>query len=214
MGRVKTDLNELAETVIDLFPRLNREEQPLAVGLYRCLAEGRSVSRHGLSKAVQLPIDVVNRMLDETPGIYCNAEGDVIGFWGLALPETDHRFVIEGRPLYTWCAWDSLFIPQIIQKTADVESTCPVTGDKIRLTISPEKVEKLEPPGAVMSFVTPEAAKIREDVVQHFCHYVHFFYSAEAGLKWTSENDGTFILSIEEAYQLGRKKNQVQFREF
>ena len=39
-----------------------------------------------------------------------------------------HRFEVAGRTLYTWCAWDSLFLPQILGQEAEVESTCPLTA--------------------------------------------------------------------------------------
>ena len=64
-----------------------------------------------------------------------------------------------------------------------------------------------------MSFITPETAKIREDVVIHFCHYVHFFSSLEAGQKWTTENEGTFILSIDDAYTFGMEMNEVRYKD-
>lgn len=108
---------------------------------------------------------------------------------------------------------DSLFIPAIIQKTARVESTCPMTGAKIRLTVAPEGVRQLNPASTVMSFMIPEAAKIRENVIANFCHYVYFFSSAEAGTTWVSKNPGTFLLSIDEAYYLGRKHNEFLFKE-
>ena len=144
-------------------------------------------------------------------GVYYEDGGDVIGFWGLSLPEMNHRFMINGRTLYTWCAWDSLFIPEIIQKTAYVESTCPITGSKICLTVSPNQLEKIEPTGAVMSLLTPEVAKFRENVILNFCHYVHFIFSAESGHEWISQNKGTFLLSIHDAFILGHIKNQGRF---
>ncbi len=38
-------------------------------------------------------------------------------YWGLAIAETKHRLEVDGRALYTWCAWDSLFLPEILQRT-------------------------------------------------------------------------------------------------
>jgi alkylmercury lyase len=40
-----------------------------------------------------------------------------------------HRFEINGLTLWTWCAWDSLFIPEILAQTARVASRDPETGE-------------------------------------------------------------------------------------
>jgi len=145
--------------------------------------------------------------------VFYDDDGRIVGYWGLALTEMAHRFIVNGQTLYTWCAWDSLFIPQILGKPARVESTCPVTGDKIRLTVAPDGVKELDPASAVMSFVRPEAGQIRENVILNFCHFVHFFSSAEAGSQWILEHKGNFILSIDEAYYLAQKKNEVQYKD-
>ncbi len=203
------------DKVLSSFPeeflQLGREEQKLSLHLYRLLAEGNPVPRESIPRAANLSEEVVNRILSESPVVYYDDRGRIIGYWGLALEETNHRFEVNGRTLYTWCAWDSLFIPELLNQTARVESECPATGEKIRLTVSPHKIEQCEPAGAVMSFLNPEAEKIREDVILHFCHYVHFFSSVEAGSRWVLENPGTFIMSIEEAYSLAQKKNGIKY---
>ncbi len=208
---------ERLDSALSLFPteflHLSQDQQAVSVSLYRLLAEGEPVGLSELGKAAGVPDEKTRRILDGWPGVYSDEEGRIIGFWGLALPETDHRFQVQGRTLYTWCAWDSLFIPAILQGTAQVESRCPETGQGIGLTVSPNGVEELRPSGVVMSFLTPDAVKVREDVIVHFCHYVHFFSSSEAGSRWVAKNPGTYLLSLEEAYQLGRKKNAMQFQD-
>lgn len=123
----------------------------------------------------------------------------------------DHHFEVDGKGLYTWCAWDALFIPQLIGKTAQVQSRCAETGRPIRLRVTPEAVLDPSPAEAVLSFITPEAAKVQEDVVRHFCRYVHFFASPEAGRQWVSRHPDTFLLSVPEAFALGRLKNRIRF---
>ena len=98
------------------------------------------------------------------------------------------------------------------QKAAHVESSCPVTGETIRLTVSPSEVESFEPVSTVVSFLIPEAAKAKENIVTNFCHYVHFFSSREAGARWTSAHEGTFLLTVEEAFDLGHRMNQARYR--
>lgn len=60
------------------------------------------------------------------------------------------------RTLYTWCAWDALIYPPILDRTAEVESTCPASGETIRLTVTPDGVESIDPSGAVLSFPDPD----------------------------------------------------------
>jgi hypothetical protein len=46
-------------------------------------------------------------------------------------------------------------------------------------------------------------------VIQGFCHFVHFFVSEVAGKTWTERHPGTFLLSLAEAFELGRKVNAL-----
>jgi alkylmercury lyase len=217
MPSLRPDREKIVATIINSFPReftnLSREEQQVSVQLYRLLAVGEPVSRQKVAQSLKLSEDAVNQILDRWPGVYFDEGDRIIGYWGLALPKMAHRFAVNGQTLYTWCAWDGLFLPQILESTARVESRCPVTGEAIRLTVTPEGVRQLDPPGAVMSFVTPDQAKVRENVILNFCHYVYFFASTRAGSRWISENPGTFLLTLDDAYYLGRKKNSVQYKE-
>ncbi len=207
------NIEEVAATLNSVLPSIDKKGQRVAIELYRLLAKGEPVAVETLADIVQLASDDIETILDQWYGVFRDDEKRITGFWGLALSETRYRFEVGGRTLHTWCAWDSLFIPEILQKSARVESTCPVTGDKIRLTVTPEGVHAVDPPGAVMSVVLPERAKIEENVVRNFCHYVHFFSSAEAGSQWVSENDGTFIASMQEAFALAKKKNASRFKD-
>jgi alkylmercury lyase len=211
MEKSKSDLEKLSNTFSELFPKLTHQQQNIDLKLYRLLSEGSPVSSEALSKAIGLSEEAVKTTLKEWYGVYYDECGEVIGFWGLAVPEMNHRFMIDGKTLYTWCAWDSLFIPELIQKTAQIESICPVSGNKICLTVSPIQIEKFEPTGAVMSLLIPEAAKIRQNVIMNFCHYVHFFYSSDLGHEWISQNERTFLLSIHDAFSLGHMKNKGRF---
>ncbi len=214
MSAQKADLDSLMTSFLEVVPDWTPEQQGLAVHLYRLLAQGRPVSRKRLATAADSPLETVREFLDSWTGFhYEDDDGHIIGFGGLALREMPHRFKVNGRTLYTWCAWDSLFIPEIIKETARVESTCQATGDRIRLTVSPSGVKELDPAGAVMSFLIPDAGKVKENVMASFCHFVYFFCSGEAGEKWASEREGILLLSVKEAYELGRRLNEHLYRD-
>ena len=145
----------LAQKVADAFPKLSASEQGIALGLYRLLAEGKPVSPDRVAQNLDLSTSLVREVLNSWPAVYFDDEKNVVGFWGLALGEMPHRFKVDGRQLHTWCAWDSLFIPEFLGKTAEVESICPISGEIVSLTIGPTGVENFSPDGAVVSFLSP-----------------------------------------------------------
>ncbi len=210
----KLDLEELTAKVLSELPTdISAEEQEVSLQLFRMLAKGRAVAIEELAEALDLPEEHVASVLEQWNGIYYDDEHRIIGYFGLAVRETSHRFEVDGQGLYTWCAWDTLFIPAILQRTARIESSCPATGETIRLTVSPNEVESVEPGSTVVSFLAPEASSARENIIGSFCHFVHFFSSSEAGERWTSEHEGTFLLSVDQAFHLGRMMNEARYGE-
>lgn len=210
-------LEELTSMIHRLFPQellnLTLEKQRISVGLYRLLAQGEPVELQTLAAAVSVPLRRVEAIIKNWPGVYCDKKRRFVGYWGLAIPQMSHKFSVDGRRLYTWCAWDSLFLPEILGKGADVESICPVTQDPIRLEVTTGGVERVEPATTVMSFVVPDPIKFQQNVLTSFCHYVHFFSSREAGQAWTSRHDGTFIVTLDQAVFLAQEKNRIQYRD-
>jgi len=207
--------SEPKSEMLDLFPpellKFAPDEQRVSVTLYRLLAQGHPVGEPHLADEVGLDEDSVRRLLQTWPYVYFDGAGRIIGYWGLSLREMNHRFEVDGRQLYTWCAWDSLWIPAILGKTVAVTSRCPESGQRISLTVSPEGIQEVRPVEVVMSFLRPEAGKMQEDVIMHFCHFVHFFASREHGEQWIARTPGTFLLSLKQAYELGRRKNETQY---
>jgi alkylmercury lyase len=119
---------------------------------------------------------------------------------------------IDGQRLSAWCAWDTLFLPELLGKPAGVQSQSPC-GGAVKLMVTPTGVEHLEPEDAQVSFLVPDAREIEKDIVSTFCHFVHFFPSRRAGEAWAALHPGTFILSVAEAHAVARRKNQAQYGE-
>ena len=76
------------------------------------------------------------------------------------------------------------------------------------MRVAPESVESVEPPEVVVSFLEP-SRPFDGDVIKSFCCYVHFFVDAEAGERWTSARPGTFLISLEDAFELGRVTDEA-----
>lgn len=121
-----------------------------------------------------------------------------------------HVFRVDSKTLYAWCAYDTLFIPGLLGKTAHVTSRDPVTHDPISLTVAPDRISDLRPNDAVMSSLAPDQAFDR-DVITNFCHFVHFFGSKETGAAWTAKHPGTFLLSLTDGLALAREANERNF---
>ena len=76
------------------------------------------------------------------------------------------------------------------------------------LVVDKDGVHELRPAGAVVSMVIPDGP-FGYDVIESFCHRVLFFASEEAGASWTAEHEGTTLLSVHEAFELGRGSERV-----
>jgi DNA-binding transcriptional MerR regulator len=127
----------------------------------------------------------------------------VVAFGGLSLRPTAHRFDVAGRSLYTWCAWDTLFLPRLLDDRARVASTCPITGADVSLSVGPDRVMDWQPRELWVSFPPPSQACI-DDITASFCRHVHFLAGAPARERWLNENDGGLALGLGEAFELGR----------
>jgi alkylmercury lyase len=203
----------LAERFLAVFPSLNSEQRRLAVLLYRLLAEGEPVSPGRLAEAARTSLSSVEAALSGWSGLFYE-QGAIIGFWGLSpRPVSKHVLSVEGRTLYAWCAWDALFLPEILGATARVSSVDPESGVEIGLTVSPEAVLESKPKGAAMSILDEPNDQMMADVVTQLCHFIHFFASRETAASWSFRHPGTSVLSLEEGFRLGRLMNRGMFGE-
>ncbi len=214
--RQRVDVETLATQIVGCFPKLDSLEKLVSLELYRLLAAGQPVPRSSLAEKVGAPIERINQILENWPGVYSDSKGQVVGYWGLAISEaftSPQTLTMEGQSLSAWCAWDTLFLPQLLGKNATIEATSPPPGGKVTLTVTPERVEKVVPAEACMSFLLPDVAAVRKDVVTALCHFVYFFTARRNGESWVQQHKGTFLLSMEEAYALARRKNELQYGE-
>jgi alkylmercury lyase len=135
----------------------------------------------------------------------------LVGILGLSLRETPHRFTVDGRRLFTWCAADTLFLPSLLGRTASIESHSPVSPATIRLTVSPRRVEAVDPVDTVVSMVVadPDAADLQsvEALWSTFCHQIFFFGTRQEAEGWAVSRgnpDSLEIVSVDEAFKLGQ----------
>jgi len=182
--------------------------------LLRLLAEGQPVTAADLAARTALPLEVVTEAFQEIKkqGGEFNEDGHVVGDV-LTLKPTPHRFYLNGQILYTWCALDTIFLPGLLEETAAVESTCPVTGETIRLTITPDGVTQYSPASTVLSIAVPGVSCNREEPAgeadrairaRESCQQMYFFSTRTAAEEWVRDYPGVVIFTVEETWQLAR----------
>jgi alkylmercury lyase len=194
-------LEALAELLAGTFP--GRDDAPLARALLRELAAGQPVSAEALATSTGRDHDDVATTLARWPNVHRTQQGRVEAFGGLSLRPTRHRLDVGGRRLYTWCAWDTLFLPALLDDRAKVESTCPLTGAEVRLTVAPDRVLTAHPEDVGVSFPAP-GHTATDEIVESFCCHVHFLAGVDTASRWTRARPGTFALRLADAFELGQ----------
>ena len=192
-------------------PDFGSDNSRLLIKVWRALANGLPLNQeqiNQISSELGMSPDPVHEFLRQVTER--DADDNIIGLMGLSLNEDwAHRFNVNGVPLRTWCAWDTLFLPAMIGGKAVVESESPVSGETVSLMVSPEKVEESTPSGAVVSIATIDTAvhdvSSVEAIWSNFCHQVFFFPSRAEAEKWAEGKTNIAILSVHEAFELGKR---------
>jgi alkylmercury lyase len=197
-------------------PGLSPEEQRAGIVLLKTLAKGEPVAVPQFAAALGVPVNEAEALVKDSELrrlIHAGEDGRVVGFWGLTTAPTHHRFTINGHTLWAWCAGDTLFLPEALDETAAVESRDPESGELIRLTISPARIEAVEPKDVTVSFLRPDKVDFTSitQVWATACHHIFFFASRASGELWVANHPGKVLLSLDEAFTLSRRLNAQVF---
>ncbi|MCI0710770.1 MAG: hypothetical protein L0154_11470 [Chloroflexi bacterium] len=193
-------------------PRLSDEQYRLADTLLCLLSEGAPVSAERCAEEVKLPVEQIRESFTQAQvsGAEFDDGDNLIGN-ALTLKPTRHHFNVDGKQLYAWCSLDTLFLPGLIGKTATVESTDPITGETISLSISAEGVSNLTPATAVSSIVVPGMTAQCESCVPNqtgpesaVCSQMFYFASHKSAEQWSKDHPDVAVLTVYEAFELAK----------
>jgi alkylmercury lyase len=169
--------------------------------LIRRIAKGTPVSLRELAETASLPVGDVERMLRGQPGTDWNEDGQLVGF-GLTLRPTAHRYTVNGRVLYTFCATDALLFTHILGEPAVAESTCPFTSTPVRIELSPSAVVSISPASTVVSQLFNPS--LLGDLRHNVCDHGYFFASMDAATGWVGEHPDGRVLAVADAFEQSR----------
>lgn len=189
----KYDLQALADTLAGVF-----EGSEDWLRIMKLLLEGHPLSPERVASALQISLDEANHLLE---GAEFDQAGNVVGL-GLSLVPTPHSYQVDGRQFYTWCAGDAITFSIFLKTTAVIESPDPISGEKVRLIVTPEGVQQVEPRTAVVSWVT-EMGEMK-NVRTWGCNFIQFFTSAETASQYIVQHPGLIVVPVDEIFQMGK----------
>ena len=185
--------------------RMVGERDPFTTAVLDRLADGLPADAAHLATATGLDHDQVQQRIDAAAATgYETRHGTIVGA-ALTLNPTPHQFTVRGHHLHTWCGFDALFLPLLLDETATVRSTCPVTGEQIRLTIEPDgTAAHVEPAGTHVAIVGPEVATGCEATGpgSDVCTQMPLLSSARAGQTWLRGRSGVAVVDLDTAMQI------------
>ena len=199
----------LATIAERLSEQLQCEQEDLCCSMLHQVSRGKPLSKASLATSLQMSQNELEHRLARVPDTEFDAEGNILG-WGVTLMPTRHRFQLDGKLLFTWCAFDTVLFPPTLGRTAQVSSTCPSTEQSITFVATPEgMVRDLAPAHSVMSIIIPAT---RQDCVRAtFCEQSLFFASEQAASNYVAAHPEAVLLSIAEAASVGKRVAASRF---
>ncbi len=187
---------ELAKTVVESWEAAPPSILKVVLSLLRLLQHGKRVAPEELAAVTELKVGVAVKLAKRL-GAEFDDEGNLVG-WGLTLIPTPHKYRANGHDLYAWCAADTISFPSILNHAAVIESPDPISGEIVRLTVTPDGVEGLNPSSAVVSWSLESDL---ENIRGSFCNLTHYFASRETAAEYVSKRPGLVIVSVESVFE-------------
>lgn len=184
------------------------EQRYIINHMLRLLANGSPVKPAEVAMHLQASPDKVTSTLRKF-GAEFDQEGNILGL-GLTLVTTPHIYKANGHKLYTWCAGDALAFPVILKQNVRIESSDPVTGKKMKVHVTPDRVEKIEPKSTVVSVVkNVDITNVRASG----CNNINFFSSPKTATKWIAEHSGITFYPVNDVYQALKQIHLNKYRD-
>lgn len=168
--------------------------------IWRILADGRPASTAEIAELSGRSAADIADIIAHTAEVEADRDGRVLGA-ALTLIPTPHRVLLADRAhqLYLWCVPDALIVSRLLDRPLRVASPCHATGRDINLEVEPDRVRAVDPPSAVMAFVTEcDPSDLRGTV----CVHQNLFVSAEAAEPWLEGHAQAFTVPADDAHRI------------
>jgi alkylmercury lyase len=101
-----------------------------------------------------------------------------------------------------WCAGDAITFPPLHKTSARIESSDPISDQKIHLIGTPTGAKEVAPSTAVVSWMP--GTESFENIRANFCNFTNFFASEETASQYVAQHPGLIIVPIDTVFQIGK----------
>ena len=181
---------------IELLADRWRDAGPLLRG-FPLLARGRPIPVEAIAEATGARVDLVDRAL-AVARCERDARGRLIDLYGMSLTPTLHRLEIDGKILFSCCALWAHVIPKLVAATVRVESVDPIRREVVRVSVSTEGIESVDPAASAATLAIATKEAIEADVGDAFCCQVRHFVSRESAEEFAAARSSCHVLELSE----------------
>ncbi len=120
---------------------LTQQDWDIRLYLYQTLVQtGHAPSHEEIATQFSIPIDEAQQALhrlNEAHLIFLQPNTyDLMMLFPLSAIETDYQVTVDGVQLYANCAWDSLGIPAMLNKDAQITVRHPISRQALTYAVS------------------------------------------------------------------------------
>jgi len=208
MGNLQSTVQQLQK----LLPNLKKEERQISKFLYQKLALGNSVPIETIANELQIPIQDIQVHLKQMAYVEYSATGEISAYRGVTLNQTKHCIFHNNVKIYTWCAFDTLFLADLLVEPVSISSNCPVCGKAIACKVTDRNLTSSKDSDTVMSFIIPNKVDYCEDLQNAFCCKVHFFCNEKCGSEWINLSPEVDFFDLSESLVIAQERNRQFLR--
>ena len=190
-----------------MMPVLTLQQKLLANIIYQTLALGESVSMAMIMKKLNISTVEAKILVNSLDEIEKDQQSNITGFRGLSLTRGEFNIQVNNRQLFCWCAFDTLFVADLLSTPCKVIAQCGQSQQALSFTIDRNEIIYGHCESIFMSLALPSKECYQSNLQACFCHYVKFFKSKKLAQTWAQEYSDICILPLQQAFELAKQRN-------
>ena len=207
-----SNLQSTVQQLQKLLPKLKKEERQISKFLYQKLALGKSVPIETIANELQIPIQDIQVHLKQMAYVEYSATGEISAYRGVTLNQTKHCVFHRNFKVHTWCAFDTLFLSDLLVGPVSISSNCPTCRKAIACKVTDRDLISSNNSDIVMSFIIPDKVDYCEDLQSAFCCKVHFFCNEKCGSEWVNLSPEIGFFDLSESLVIAQERNRQFLR--